>query len=141
MKTVKVLYVAAFFAVAAVFALFEYGVIPQALIPNTPSNRYAVDMVCVLTGFGGCCFLLSLLRFPFVRRELEQADAREAEKRRAWWMQVRILVWLALMLVNVALYYEAPMTRNPTYCVLVLFIGGVCCWPVRQHKNKVGSIN
>ncbi|MGN0061234.1 MAG: hypothetical protein ACI382_02590 [Alloprevotella sp.] len=135
MKTAKVMYVAAFFAIAAVFALFEYGVIPQALIPDTPSNRYAIDMTCVLTGFGGFIFLLSLLRFPFVRRELEQADAQEAERRRAWWMQMRIVLWGALMLVNVVLYYEAPMTQNPTYCVLVLFIAGVCCWPVQQRKN------
>ena len=40
MKSVKVMYVAAFFAVAAVFALFEYGVLPPALIPDTPENRY-----------------------------------------------------------------------------------------------------
>ena len=52
-----------------------------------------------------------------------------AEKARARYCSFRILLWMVLMLFNAVMYYEAPMTRNPTYCVLMLFVAGVFCWP------------
>lgn len=133
MKSVKVMYVAAFFAVAAVFALFEYGVLPPALIPDTPENRYVVDVVGALTGFGGVVLIFSFMKLPFVRRAVEQEDAARALKARARYARLRIAAWLVLMIINVVLYYEAPMTSNPTYQVLVLFIAGVFCWPAEER--------
>ena len=68
---------------------------------------------------------------PVVENAYSVADPQHLQRD----LQMRIVLWGALMLVNVVLYYEAPMTQNPTYCVLVLFIAGVCCWPVQQRKN------
>lgn len=132
MKSVKAFYVLAFFLVAALFALFEYGILPTYLIEDSPENRYAVDVACIFTGVGGFFLLLTLMKLPVVRDAIRQSDGVMAEKALVRYSRLRLWLWLALMAFNVTLYYEAPMTRNPTYCVLILFVAGVFCWPVSR---------
>ena len=136
MKSAKVLFIVAFLAVAMVFALFEYGVLPVALIPDTPENRYAVDVACILTGVGGFFILLTMLKIPVVRAAIHQADGVMAEKAKARYCNLRMLLWMVLILFNAVMYYEAPMTRNPTYCVLMLFVAGVFCWPKTADEEE-----
>lgn len=129
MKSAKVLFVLAFFIVAIVFALFEYGVFPVHLIPDTPENRYVVDVACIVTCIGGFFLLLTMLRIPVIRSVIRQPDGVMAERMLARYSALRIIIWALLILFNAVMYYEAPMTRNPTYCVLILFVAGVFCWP------------
>ena len=136
MKSAKVLFIVAFLAVAMVFALFEYGVLPVALIPDTPENRYAVDVACILTGVGGFFILLTMLKIPVVRAAIHQPDGVMAEKAKAHYCNLRMLLWMVLILFNAVMYYEAPMTRNPTYCVLMLFVAGVFCWPKTADEEE-----
>ena len=136
MKSAKVLFIVAFLAVAMVFALFEYGVLPVALIPDTPENRYAVDVACILTGVGGFFILLTMLKIPVVRAAIHQPDGVMAAKAKARYCNLRMLLWMVLILFNAVMYYEAPMTRNPTYCVLMLFVAGVFCWPKTADEEE-----
>ena len=136
MKSAKVLFIVAFLAVAMVFALFEYGVLPVALVPDTPENRYAVDVACIFTGVGGFFILLTILKIPAVRAAIHQPDGVMAEKAKARYCNLRMLLWMVLILFNAVMYYEAPMTRNPTYCVLMLFVAGVFCWPKTADEEE-----
>ena len=136
MKSAKVLFIVAFLAVAMGFALFEYGVLPVALIPDTPENRYAVDVACILTGVGGFFILLTMLKIPVVRAAIHQPDGVMAAKAKARYCNLRMLLWMVLILFNAVMYYEAPMTRNPTYCVLMLFVAGVFCWPKTADEEE-----
>ena len=136
MKSAKVLFIVAFLAVAMVFALFEYGVLPVALIPDTPENRYAVDVACILTGVEGFFILLTMLKIPVVRAAIHQPDGVMAEKAKARYCNLRMLLWMVLILFNAVMYYEAPMTRNPTYCVLMLFVVVVFCWPKTAGEEE-----
>ena len=136
MKSAKVLFIVAFLAVAMVFALFEYGVLPVALIPDTPENRYAVDVACILTGVGGFFLLLTILKIPVVRAAIHPPDGLMAEKAQPPYCNLRMLLWMVLILFNAVMYYEAPMTRNPTYCVLMLFVAGVFCWPKTADEEE-----
>ena len=136
MKSAKVLFIVAFLAVAMVYALFEYGDLRVALIPNTPENSYAVDVACILTGVGGFFILLTMLKIPVVRAAIHQPDGVMAEKAKARYCNLRMLLWMVLILFNAVMYYEAPMTRNPTYCVLMLFVAGVFCWPKTADEEE-----
>ena len=136
MKSAKVLFIVDFLAVAMGVALFDYGVLPVALIHDTPEKRYAVDVACILTGVGGFFILLTMLKIPVVRAAIHQPDGVMAEKAKARYCNLRMLLWMVLILFNAVMYYEAPMTRNPTYCVLMLFVAGVFCWPKTADEEE-----
>lgn len=129
MNNAKILFVAVFLIVAVAFALFEYDVLPSALMAATPSLTYAIDLTSIILAIGGCFLLLYAFRIPFVRKRLEDFDARRALRFHSKVCVWRLIVWLVITVVNVVLYYEAPFANNPKYAILILFIAGIFCWP------------
>lgn len=136
MNNAKALFAAVFLIVAATFALFEYDVIPSALIADSPSLTYAIDLTSIILAIGGCFLLLYVFRIPFVRRRIEDRDTRRAlsfhSKVCAW----RLIVWMVITVVNVVLYYEASFANNPKYAILILFITGIFCWPNQLPRTS-----
>lgn len=130
MKHSKVLFVIVFAIVAVVFALFEYGAMPSALIAPAPSTIYVIDLAAMATSLGGCFALLYWFRFgPLRRRILAMKDPADVEDLCAHHCNMRLFLWLMLMLSNVILYYLAPQANNPKYCIIILCIAGIFCWP------------
>lgn len=131
MKNSKALYVAVFSIVAIVFALFQFEVIPSHLIPGSPEDpataglTYAIDLASIIMAIGGCFVLLYWFRLSFVRKMLDSADEATIAKHH----NIRLYIWLVLMLITIVLYYEASFANNPKYCIFILFVAGVFCWP------------
>lgn len=142
MKTTKLLYIAAFLLIAFVFALFEYQtcifgseLIPVAQIESSPENNYLINLISVITAFGGCFLLLYFFKIRPIKAGLEHPDNRKAYHNYVSYCNFRIVLWVLLMLVNVIFYYEAPGASNPKYCILVLFIAGLFCWPNKSKSD------
>lgn len=135
MNNAKALFAAVFLIVAVTFALFEYDVIPSALIAGTPSLTYAIDLTSIILAIGGCFLLLYAFRIPFVRKRLEDRDARRALRFHSKVCTWRLIAWCLLTMANVVLYYEAPFANNPKYAILILFIAGVFCWPNKLPQD------
>lgn len=135
MNNAKILFVAVFSIVAMTFALFEYDAIPSALIAGSPSLTYAIDLTSIVLAIGGCFLLLYAFRIPFVRKRLEDRDARRALRFHGKVCTWRLLVWFIFTMVNVVLYYEAPFANNPKYAILILFIAGIFCWPNKLPQD------
>lgn len=131
MKNSKALYVVVFSIVAIVFALFQFEIIPSHLIPGSPDDpataglTYAIDLASIIMAIGGCFVLLYWFRLSFVRRMLDNAGEAAVAKHH----NIRLCIWLVLMLITIVLYYEASFANNPKYCIFILFIAGVFCWP------------
>lgn len=131
MKNSKALYVAAFTMVAVVFALFQFEVLPCHLIPGAPDDpatarlTYIIDLVSIITAIGGCFVLLYWFRLGPIQKLLGEADESTIARHH----NIRLLIWLVLMLVLIVLYYEASFANNPKYGIFILFIAGVFCWP------------
>lgn len=141
MKQSKLLFVGAFTLVAIAFALFEYNVLPVHAIDNDPATNYAINLLAIATGVGGCFALLYWFRMPMVRKALEVYDtaepwSAEAEKAYARHWNARLIIWTILTLLNVVLYYEASYAKNPIYCVIILCIAGIFCWPARPQSKQ-----
>lgn len=136
MKTTKLLYIAAFLLIALVFAVFEYEtdlfgseLIPLAQISSSPENNYIINLISVITTFGGCFLLLYFFRIRPIKAGINHPDNRKAYHKYTNYCNFRIVLWFLLMLTNVIFYYEAPGASNSKYCILVLFIAGLFCWP------------
>lgn len=131
MKNSKALYVLVFTIVAIVFALFHFEVIPSHLIPGAPDDpataqlTYIIDLVSIIVAIGGCFVLLYWFRLALVQKLMGEADESTIARHH----NARLIIWLVLMLVVIALYYEASFANNPKYSILILFIAGVFCWP------------
>lgn len=140
MKNSKLLFVGAFTLVAIAFALFEYDVLPTHTIGNEPSTNYAINLLAIVTGIGGCFALLYWFRLPFIRKSLETYDVEtwtaDAEHAYARQYNARLIIWTLLTLLNVVLYYEASYAKNPIYCVIILCIAGIFCWPSTPQTKK-----
>lgn len=147
MKNSKALYVAAFSLVAIVFALFEYEILPNHLIPGSPEDpftaqlTYIIDLISILMAIGGCFVLLYWFRLGFVRKSLEDA----AESAIAKHHNIRLIIWLVLMLITIVLYYEASFANNPKYSIFILFVAGVFCWPsmpvIDAEKDEASKVS
>lgn len=141
MKQSKLLFVGAFTLVAIVFALFEYDVLPAHAIGDDPATNYAINLLAIATGIGGCFALLYWFRMPMVRKRLEAYGTEgpwtaEAEQAYARHCNARLIIWTLLTLLNVVLYYEASYAKNPIYCVIILCIAGIFCWPAMPAAPK-----
>lgn len=141
MKNSKLLFVAAFTLVAIVFALFEYDVLPNHAIGNDPATNYVINLAAIATGIGGCFVLLYWFRLPIVRKNLEAYGTEapwteEAEQAYARHCNARLIIWTIITLFNVVLYYEASYAKNPIYCVIILCIAGIFCWPAMPASPK-----
>lgn len=141
MKNTQLLFVAAFSLVAIAFALFEYEVLPTHTIGDDPATNYAINLLAIATGIGGCFALLYWFRIPAVRKSLavygtEGPWSTEAEEAYARHGKMRLIIWTLLTLLNVVLYYEASYAKNPIYCVIILCIAGIFCWPAMPQSKK-----
>lgn len=142
MKHSKVLFVIVFAIVAVVFALFEYGALPTALIPNSPKTTYAIDLAAMASSFCGCFALLYWFRIGPVRRHLLSAKSdAEASDICARHCNVRLYIWLILTLANIVLYYLAPQANNPKYCIIILCIAGIFCWPSQPSLKAAQTLD
>lgn len=141
MKNSQLLFVGAFTLVAIAFALFEYEVIATHLIGDDPAMNYVINLLSIATGIGGCFALLYWFRIPIVRKHLEAYGTEgpwtaEAEQAYARHCKARLVIWTLLTLLNVVLYYEASYAKNPVYCVIILCIAGIFCWPAMPAATK-----
>lgn len=141
MKNSKLLFVCAFTLVAIAFALFEYDVLPTHIIGDEAPTNYVINLLAIGTGIGGCFALLYWFRIPMVRKRLavfdiDDAWTDEAERAYARHWKARLIIWTILTILNVVLYYEAPYARNPIYCVIILCIAGIFCWPSMPQNKK-----
>lgn len=136
MQYSKTLYVIVFVIVAALFALFEYELLPTQLIPSSGETTYVVDLASIITSVGGCFALLYAFRFAPIRQRLEKLEDADLESYTAKVCNIRLLVWFVLMLLNIVLYYEASNVTNPKYGIIILFIAGIFCWPAIPAKSQ-----
>lgn len=135
MKRSKTLFAIALGLFALIFALFEFGVLPTQLIPPSNETTYIVDLVSIITAFGGTFLLLYAFRLNSIRTHYEALEGAEAEAYAAKICNARIIAWFVFMLINTALYHETCNVTNPKYGVIVLFIAGIFCWPTLPPKQ------
>lgn len=141
MKNSQLLFVGAFTLVAITFALFEYELIPTHTIGDDPATNYTINLLAIATGIGGCFALLYWFRIPSVRKSVEHYASQEpwtaeADHAYARHCNARLIIWTILTLLNVVLYYEASYAKNPIYCVIILCIAGIFCWPAKPAAQK-----
>lgn len=142
MNNAKIIYFFALVIAAGVAGMFLENVLPIALLPDSPENRYLVDLVSIITAVGGFFLLLYTFRFSRIREAVEQGGVDVVAKV----CISRIVVWLVLILLNIVLYFEAiGFATNPKYGVIFLAIAFVFCWPAipntraNSHKKTDSS--
>lgn len=135
MKYPKLFFIIAFAIVAVVFTLFEYDIIPQALIGDQPMTNYIVNLSAIILSVGGSFLLLYAVKNSFVRKHMNQPDETAAYDYANKFFTLRIVAWFLLILTNIVLFYEAPYAVNPKYAVLILFVAGIFCWPSYYDKK------
>lgn len=129
MNQSKLVFAILFMVTAILFAVFEYGLLPLASFPNNPQSIYIIDAISALLAVGGCFLLLYFFRIPAIRRLTIHSNGFISENKMNRLSIVRLIIWFVMMLTLIVFYYEAPFATNPKYCILILFIAGVFCWP------------
>lgn len=139
MKRSKTLYAIVLAVFALIFALFEFGVFPTQLIPPSNETTYIVDLVSIITAFGGTFLLLYVFRLRPIRTRYKALEGAAAEAFAAKVCNARLVAWLVLMLINTMLYHETCNVTNPKYGIIVLFIAGIFCWPTLPPRGEAGT--
>lgn len=136
MKLSRTLYAIVLGLFSIIFALFEFGVLPTKLIPPSNETTYAVDLVSIITAFGGTFLLLYAFRLKPIRSRYEALEGAAAEAFAVKVCNARLVVWLVLMLINTVLYHETSNVTNPKYGIIVLVIAGIFCWPTLPPNGE-----
>ena len=132
MQYSKILYFAVIAFLAILALLFEWDVLPRAIVPDDPTLTYVLNLLTVVLSLGGCFLLLYWFRIPAIaqrRASLTDTALATFDERQHL---VRIILWGLLTCVHVLCYYLAPYAHNALYGILILLAAGIFCWPTSE---------
>lgn len=110
---------------------------PVEYLSHDPNTDYVVGVVSFLTAIGGTYLALRLLAFKAFVRKLTSADDAHAWAVYKKWSFARLAVIAVAMWVNVSLYYATSYADSIKYCLLIVMIAAVFCWPsVGEYNSK-----
>lgn len=134
MSSNKLLYFVVITLMTALALLFEYDILPRAVVPDDPATTYTLNLLVITLSLGGCFLLLYWFRLPMVVSRMASAGEETAgfvSRQHT----LRILLWGVLSLIAIGCYYLAPYVHNALYGILILLIAGVFCWPAGTGDN------
>lgn len=141
--SLRVAYVAIWIITGLIALCSEKGILPVEYLPHDPNTDYAVGVVSFFTAIGGTYLALRLLAFKtFVRKMtgMDEVGARMVYKK---WCFARLAVIAVAMWVNVLLYYATSYADSVKYCLLIVMIAAVFCWPsegeFNSKRNRAGK--
>ena len=135
--SLRVAYVAVWVITGLIALCSEEGFLPVEYLSHDPNTDYVVGVVSFLTAIGGTYLALRHLPIKAFHKKLTSAD--EAHP----WAQyknccVSRLAVIALAIIhNVTLYYATSYADSIKYCLLIVMIAAVFCWPsVEEYNSK-----
>lgn len=135
--SLRVTYIAVWVITGLIALCSEEGFLPVEYLSHDPNTDYVVGVVSFLTAIGGTYLALRLLAFKAFVRKLTGADDAHAWAVYKKWSFARLAVIAVAMWVNVTLYYATSYTDSIKYCLLIVMIAAVFCWPsVGEYNSK-----
>ena len=119
--------------VAALLAL----VLPDDFIGNDPKLLYWVNLFSIITGLGGMYLTLRLFAFQSVRRAVREEEETAGFQAFCKWTKVRLGLLAFVLWSNVILYVASTYTTTPKYCMLIILVAFVFCWPSKTEFDAI----
>lgn len=137
-KKLYIIYIFIWLVTGLIALLSEKEVLPVEYLPHNANTDYFVSLLSIFSSIGGTYFALRLLAFKSFLKKISEADTAEL----AWatfckWSYIRLTIIATAMWINVTLYYATSYYESIKYCLLIVMIAAVFCWPSKgEFENK-----
>ena len=131
-----IVYIIVWAVTAAWILLSETGVVPVEYMGGGSRLDYYLSLLSVVTALGGSYFCLRLFSYGRIKALLEQSDVNGRKRAFAFWSFVRLGVLASALWCNAMLYYGTSYSPTPKYCLLIVAVASVFCWPVKPVNEN-----
>ena len=125
------------FAIAALSALYlllsELGFLPTDFAPTDGQTTYTLELLSVVLSVGGIWLALRLLSFSMVKSRIGECKGLHP---RLYWYKLRLVAIGVPMWVVSVIYYSTSATSTPAYCLLIIYIAYIFCYPQKVGQGK-----
>ena len=110
--------------------LSETGILPVEYLAHDANTDYTVSLISIFTAIGGTYLALRLMAFKKIIQKIAEKSTEES----AWrvfrkYAIIRLGIIALGMWINTALYYATSYSESIKYCLLIIMIAAVFCWP------------
>ena len=110
---------------------------PVDYISNESQTLYWVNLYSIISGLGGMFLTLRLFAFNGVRNSVRNENVDLGFAAFCRWTKVRLAILAVALWSNVALYQASSYTTTPKYCMLIILVAFVFCWPSKTEFEAI----
>ena len=133
----RITYLQIFFLVNILVGAALVFFAPSDYIGNEPKVLYWINLYAIVSGLGGMFFTLRLFAFKSVRQSVRNEDEQAGFSAFCRWTKVRLGILALALWSNVVLYQASSYTTTPKYCMLIILVAFVFCWPSRTEFEAI----
>ena len=111
--------------------------LPEDFIGNEPRTLYWVNLFSIVTGLGGMYLTLRMFAFKIVRNAVRAEEESVGFHAFCKWTKVRLGMLAFALWSNVVLYVSSSYTTTPKYCMLIILVAFVFCWPSKTEFDAI----
>lgn len=132
MKAAKALWFVIAIIPGIYILLSEFELLPTDFAPPDGETVYTLELLSVILSIGGIWLALRLLSFSSVKSRIGGAKGQHPL---AFWYSIRLaMIGVPMWAVSV-IYYSTSATSTPAYCLIIIFIAYIFCYPKDTQGN------